>query len=172
MNRRFLILNYILSAAVYETKRVFCLRSNTRANAYTNVSTESKRTEMYTLLHGFYKYLTQKDEFCVLILGLDNAGKTVILDFSTKIFKAKFFSDRWSVLSLQTYLESSKTKFKKNYKGINPSKITTTVGLNIGNIDVHRVSLNFWDLGGQTELQSLWDKVYAWILRLCEYFII
>lgn len=32
---------------------------------------------MYTLLHGFYKYLTQKDEFCVLILGLDNAGKTV-----------------------------------------------------------------------------------------------
>lgn len=91
---------------------------------------------MYTLLHGFYKYLTQKDEFCVLILGLDNAGKT-------------------------TYLECSKAKFKKNYKGINPSKITTTVGLNIGSIDVHRVSLNFWDLGGQTELQSLWDKYYA-----------
>lgn len=32
---------------------------------------------MYTLLHGFYKYLTQKDEFWVVILGLDNAGKTV-----------------------------------------------------------------------------------------------
>lgn len=32
---------------------------------------------MYSLLYGFYKYLTQKDEFCVLILGLDNAGKTV-----------------------------------------------------------------------------------------------
>lgn len=32
---------------------------------------------MYTLLHGFYKYLTQKDEYCVVILGLDNAGKTV-----------------------------------------------------------------------------------------------
>ena len=32
---------------------------------------------MYTLLHGFYKYIFQKDEFCVLILGLDNAGKTV-----------------------------------------------------------------------------------------------
>jgi ADP-ribosylation factor related protein 1 len=40
-----------------------------------------------------------------------------------------------------------------------PGKITTTVGLNIGNIDINRVSLNFWDLGGQTELQSLWDKV-------------
>lgn len=32
---------------------------------------------MYTLLHGFYKYLVQKDEYCVLILGLDDAGKTV-----------------------------------------------------------------------------------------------
>ncbi|XP_037888092.1 ADP-ribosylation factor-related protein 1 isoform X2 [Glossina fuscipes] len=47
---------------------------------------------MYTLLNGFYKYLTQKDEYCVVILGLDNAGKT-------------------------TYLEAAKTKFTKNYKG-------------------------------------------------------
>lgn len=32
---------------------------------------------MYTLLYGLYKHIIQKDEFCVLILGLDNAGKTV-----------------------------------------------------------------------------------------------
>lgn len=32
---------------------------------------------MYSLLYGFYKYLVQKEEYCVLILGLDNAGKTV-----------------------------------------------------------------------------------------------
>nr|CAH7761300.1 unnamed protein product [Callosobruchus chinensis] len=88
---------------------------------------------MYTLLHGFYKYLVQKDEYCVLILGLDNAGKT-------------------------TYLEAAKTKFTKNYTGTHPSKITTTVGLNIGKIDVAGIRLNFWDLGGQSELQSLWDK--------------
>lgn len=60
---------------------------------------------------------------------------------------------------LQTYLEAAKTKFTKNYKGMNPSKITTTVGLNIGKIDIAGVSFNFWDLGGQEELQSLWDKV-------------
>lgn len=42
---------------------------------------------------------------------------------------------------------------------MNPSKITTTVGLNIGQIDIHGVRLSFWDLGGQEELQSLWDKV-------------
>lgn len=34
---------------------------------------------MYTLVHGFYKYLKQKDEYCVLILGLDAAGKSVNL---------------------------------------------------------------------------------------------
>lgn len=38
---------------------------------------------MYTLLHGFYKYVIQKDEYCVLILGLDNAGKTVSICFNS-----------------------------------------------------------------------------------------
>lgn len=91
---------------------------------------------MYTLLSGLWKYLFQKDEFFVLILGLDNAGKT-------------------------TYLEQTKTKFNKGYKGMNLAKITTTVGLNIGKIDLGKTRLNFWDLGGQEELQSLWDKYYA-----------
>ncbi|KAL3867798.1 hypothetical protein ACJMK2_040821 [Sinanodonta woodiana] len=91
---------------------------------------------MYTLLSGLWKYMFQKDEYNVLILGLDNAGKT-------------------------TYLEQTKIKFKKKYQGMNFSKITTTVGLNIGQIDIKGVRLNFWDLGGQEELQSLWDKYYA-----------
>ena len=52
---------------------------------------------MYTLLSGLYRHVTQKDDFYVLILGLDNAGKT-------------------------TFLESAKTKFTKEYSGINPSK--------------------------------------------------
>ncbi|CAH0394243.1 unnamed protein product [Bemisia tabaci] len=91
---------------------------------------------MFTLFYGLYKYLVQKDDYCVLIVGLDNAGKT-------------------------TYLESAKTKFTKNYKGMNPKQITTTVGLNIGKITVSGIQLNFWDLGGQEELQSLWDKYYA-----------
>lgn len=43
---------------------------------------------------------------------------------------------------------------------MNPNYITTTVGLNIGQIDIHGIRLSFWDLGGQQELQSLWDKYY------------
>uniref|UniRef100_T1H582 ADP-ribosylation factor-related protein 1 n=1 Tax=Megaselia scalaris TaxID=36166 RepID=T1H582_MEGSC len=91
---------------------------------------------MFTLLHGFYKYITQKEDYYVLLLGLDNAGKT-------------------------TFLEATKAKFTPDYKGMQASKITTTVGLNIGQIDVDGIRLNFWDLGGQQELQSLWDKYYS-----------
>ena len=58
---------------------------------------------MYTLLSGLYKHLTQKDEYFILILGLDNAGKT-------------------------TFLESAKTRLVKNHQGVNIQKITTTVG--------------------------------------------
>ena len=29
----------------------------------------------------------------------------------------------------------------------------------VGKIDIGGIRLNFWDLGGQEELQSLWDKV-------------
>jgi len=29
----------------------------------------------------------------------------------------------------------------------------------VGQVDMEGVRLNFWDLGGQEELQSLWDKV-------------
>lgn len=43
---------------------------------------------------------------------------------------------------------------------MNPNYITTTVGLNIGQIDINGVRLSFWDLGGQQELRSLWDKYY------------
>lgn len=113
---------------------------------------------MYTLLHGFYKYLVQKDEYCILILGLDNAGKTVRMPPLFRDMQS-FRLDILLILYSQTYLEAAKTKLSKNYKGIHPTKITTTVGLNIGKIVVGGVQLNFWDLGGQEELQSLWDKV-------------
>jgi len=91
---------------------------------------------MFHLLSGLYKHLFKKDEYYVLILGLDNAGKT-------------------------TYLEAAKTHFTKNYKALKANKITSTVGLNIGVIETEGCQLNFWDLGGQEELQSLWDKYYA-----------
>lgn len=89
---------------------------------------------MFSLLYGFWQFMFQKDEYYVLILGLDNAGKT-------------------------TFLEQAKASLNPNYKTLNLTKISCTVGLNIGKIASEGVVLNFWDLGGQSELQCLWDKV-------------
>lgn len=40
-------------------------------------STYLVELRMFALLSGLWKYLFQKDEYCILILGLDNAGKSV-----------------------------------------------------------------------------------------------
>ena len=91
---------------------------------------------MFTLLRGLWKYLFQKDEYCILIVGLDNAGKT-------------------------TFLEQTKRKYAtKAYNGIPFEKIGPTVGMNIGRIDLKSDVLLLWDLGGQEELQSLWNKYF------------
>ena len=92
---------------------------------------------MFTLLRGLWKYIFQRDEYYVLIIGLDNAGKT-------------------------TFLEQVKRDFAtKPYKGIPFEKISPTVGMNIGNVDMKSDIIVLWDLGGQEEIQSLWNKYYT-----------
>ncbi|KZV93400.1 P-loop containing nucleoside triphosphate hydrolase protein [Exidia glandulosa HHB12029] len=89
---------------------------------------------MYHLLKGLYQHLTRKDEFSVLILGLDGAGKT-------------------------TFLEKIKTLFSDT-PGLAPDKIGPTVGQNMGKITLPSTVLQFWDLGGQTSLRALWPRYY------------
>ena len=91
---------------------------------------------MFSLLQGLWKYFFRKREYFVVIIGLDNAGKT-------------------------TLLERIKDLFIRNYRGIPVEKITSTVGLNVGKVDIGSSQLILWDLGGQQDLQSLWDKYYA-----------
>ncbi|GLC39908.1 hypothetical protein PLESTB_000673500 [Pleodorina starrii] len=90
---------------------------------------------MFSLLYGFYEYIFRKDEFHVLILGVDKAGKTNVL-------------------------ERLKTIFTQSI-GLDPGKILPTVGLNVGRIEAHKNNLVFWDLGGQSGLRSIWDKYYS-----------
>lgn len=57
---------------------------------------------MYTLLSGLYKYVFQKDEYCVLILGLDNAGKTVRLVVNSSRLK-QFHKISFALLTFWAY---------------------------------------------------------------------
>ncbi|KAI8145591.1 ADP-ribosylation factor family-domain-containing protein [Fennellomyces sp. T-0311] len=90
---------------------------------------------MYSLLSGLYHYVTRKEEYYVLIIGLDNAGKTTLLERIKSIFLG--------------------------VAGLAPEKIAPTVGLNIGRVDIGSSRINFWDLGGQRDLQTIWERYYA-----------
>ncbi|KAI5120348.1 hypothetical protein M0805_009423 [Coniferiporia weirii] len=89
---------------------------------------------MYHLLRGLHEYLTQKEEFSVIILGLDGAGKTTFLE---------------RVKSLYTGLP-----------GLPPDKIGPTVGQNMGKITLPSTILQFFDLGGQSGIRNIWHRYY------------
>ena len=90
---------------------------------------------MYTLSTGLWEKFFKKKDYYVVIVGLDNAGKT-------------------------TFLEQTKSRFVKDYGMLNPARITSTVGLNIGKVELNNTCLNFWDLGGQEDLRSLWSTYF------------
>lgn len=96
----------------------------------------SSRSLMFSLLFGLWGYIFHKTDYFVLILGLDNSGKS-------------------------TFLEHSKCNYNRNQKCIDLNRIASTVGLNVGKIETNGVILNFWDLGGQKELQPLWNKYFS-----------
>lgn len=76
----------------------------------------------------------RKDEFHILILGIDKAGKTNVL-------------------------ERMKTLYT-DALGLEPAKILPTVGLNVGRLEASGSKLVLWDLGGQPGLRAIWDKYY------------
>ncbi|TGZ79857.1 ARF/SAR superfamily [Ascodesmis nigricans] len=94
---------------------------------------------MYHLVKGLYEYATSKEEYSVLLLGLDNAGKTTLLE------KIK-----------SMYLPSAPA----------PPKVGSTiptVGQNVSIIPLSNPSiyLKLWDIGGQSTLRTLWKSYYS-----------
>ncbi|TVU46730.1 hypothetical protein EJB05_06283 [Eragrostis curvula] len=89
---------------------------------------------MFSLFYGLWKYMFDKDELRVLILGVEKSGKT-------------------------TLLEKLKSMYLKG-EGLPPDRVVPTVGLNIGRIEDANAKLVFWDLGGQAGLRTIWEKYY------------
>mmetsp|Transcript_2427 Transcript_2427/g.4478 ORF Transcript_2427/g.4478 Transcript_2427/m.4478 type:complete len:192 (-) Transcript_2427:3-578(-) len=88
---------------------------------------------MFSLLSGLLKWLLEKEECRMVLLGVDNAGKT-------------------------TTLEQLKMLF--GLKGMPPDRIPPTIGFNIGRIQIDKVIAVFWDLGGHASFRSVWHNYY------------
>lgn len=78
-------------------------------------------------------------EYSVILLGLDNAGKT-------------------------TLLSQIKALFQDRPEGVpapNPGKTVPTVGQNVANVSLPDMYLKIWDVGGQISMRGLWQSYYA-----------
>ncbi|EXF80342.1 hypothetical protein COL5a_011758 [Colletotrichum fioriniae] len=90
---------------------------------------------MYHLAKGLYLLATSKEEYSVILLGLDNAGKT-------------------------TFHEQVKHFFLESHP--DPKlKTVPTVGQNVSTISLPDMYLKIWDVGGQHSLRRLWQSYYA-----------
>jgi ADP-ribosylation factor related protein 1 len=106
---------------------------------------------MYHLAKSLYLQMTSKEgicpsfpplfnpltspEFSILLLGLDNAGKTTLL-----------------------------SQIKSLYLPHHPSpsqKTVPTVGQNVATLEFPDMYLKVWDIGGQQGLRGLWTSYYA-----------
>lgn len=75
----------------------------------------------------------------MILLGLDNAGKT-------------------------TLLSQIKALFQDRPEGVpapNPGKTVPTVGQNVANVSLPDMYLKIWDVGGQISMRGLWQSYYA-----------
>ncbi|KAH9884616.1 P-loop containing nucleoside triphosphate hydrolase protein [Xylariomycetidae sp. FL2044] len=90
---------------------------------------------MYHLAKGLYRLATSKEEYSVILLGLDNAGKT-------------------------TFHEQAKSLFLPERP--DPKlKTVPTVGQNVSTLTLPDMYLKIWDVGGQLSLRKLWQSYYA-----------
>lgn len=76
-------------------------------------------------------------EYSLLLLGLDNAGKTTLLSAVKSIYNAS-----------------------PNSPAI-AQKTVPTVGQNVSTIELPDMYLKIWDIGGQLSLRNLWKSYYA-----------
>ncbi|KAJ6078299.1 hypothetical protein PENARI_c038G05457 [Penicillium arizonense] len=94
---------------------------------------------MYHLAKSLYLYATSKEEYSVLLLGLDNAGKTTLLSQIKALYQPR--SD--------------------GAPAPNPGKTVPTVGQNVSTIPLPDMNLKIWDVGGQISMRGLWQSYYS-----------
>ena len=91
---------------------------------------------MYHLVKSLYLHATSKEEYSILLLGLDNAGKTTLLE------------------QIKALYASHDTPHEPHLNTV------PTVGQNVSVIELKDCYLRIWDVGGQHSLRGLWQSYY------------
>ncbi|KAJ5779931.1 hypothetical protein N7457_005091 [Penicillium paradoxum] len=94
---------------------------------------------MYHLAKSLYLAATSKEEYSVILLGLDNAGKTTLLSQIKALYQPR----------------------PEGAPAPNPGKTVPTVGQNVATIALHDMNLKIWDVGGQISMRGLWQSYYT-----------
>lgn len=105
---------------------------------------------MFSLLSGFVTWLFSKDELKILMVGLDYAGKT-------------------------TLLERIKHTYTPSYRGIALDTIPPTIGMNLAKVVTQHVEVTFWDVGGAVSGRATAAVLHAYthfIMNLRSQFIV
>lgn len=87
---------------------------------------------MFGLIREFWRAYSELPGRTILLLGLDGAGKTTLIE-----------------------------QLKYEYNGVQPlpaSKMQPTVGLNIAKVRTASAEFLLWDMGGKSDLRSLWKN--------------
>lgn len=84
----------------------------------------------------------------ILLLGLDNAGKTTILK--------QLASEDITTVSI---MEQMRFCFPNRH--YNHSQVTPTAGFNIKSVAADGFKLNVWDIGGQWKIRPYWKNYFA-----------
>ncbi|KAI9887113.1 MAG: ADP-ribosylation factor protein 3 [Watsoniomyces obsoletus] len=103
---------------------------------------------MFHLAKGLYLYATSKEEYSILLLGLDNAGKTTFLNQIKSLYQ-------------QPPSQGTSNNGIFSVSSKSPGDTVPTVGQNVSTISLPSLYLKIWDVGGQHSLRSLWQSYYA-----------
>ncbi|CAH2350886.1 ADP-ribosylation factor-like protein 3 [[Candida] railenensis] len=122
---------------------------------------------MFHLASSLYTQYTKREQYNVLILGLDNAGKTTFLEHVKLLYSSPESSKHAPINEAHASEANNATS-----KALKSKRILPTVGQNTTTVkyeaarestlskSYNNINLKFWDLGGQQSLRSMWSRYY------------